>query len=243
MNAMMGITRPSDQGFDFIHLNLHKTFSTPHGGGGPGAGVLGVRAFLEDYLPVPRVVNRGYKYAFDYSQRKSVGSIRYCYGNFGMLVRAYSYIKSWGSSLKTVSDNAILNANYLLRLLKDEFLVPFDRICAHEFVISSKGLGERSAFDIAKRLLDYGFHPPTIYFPLTVKEALMIEPTETESKETLDRFAWALKKIAYELREKPDFVRKSPHTKSIGRLDEVSAARKPNLRWKAKVQFATGSNP
>lgn len=243
MNAMMGITRPSDQGFDFIHLNLHKTFSTPHGGGGPGAGVLGVRAFLEDYLPVPRVVNRGYKYAFDYSQRKSVGSIRYCYGNFGMLVRAYSYIKSWGSSLKTVSDNAILNANYLLRLLKDEFLVPFDRICAHEFVISSKGLGERSALDIAKRLLDYGFHPPTIYFPLTVKEALMIEPTETESKETLDKFAWALKKIAYELREKPDFVRASPHTKSIGRLDEVSAARKPNLRWTPKVKPATGSNP
>jgi glycine dehydrogenase subunit 2 len=189
------------------------------------------------------VVNRGHKYAFDYSQRKSVGSIRYCYGNFGMLVRAYSYIKSWGSSLKTVSDNAILNANYLLRLLKDEFLVPYDRICAHEFVISSKGLGERSALDIAKRLLDYGFHPPTIYFPLTVKEALMIEPTETESKETLDKFAWALKKIAYELKEKPDFVRASPHTKSIGRLDEVSAARKPNLRWTPKVKPATGSNP
>jgi glycine dehydrogenase subunit 2 len=243
MNAMMGITRPSDQGFDFIHLNLHKTFSTPHGGGGPGAGVLGVRGFLEDYLPVPRVVNRGHKYAFDYSQRKSVGSIRYCYGNFGMLVRAYSYIKSWGSSLKTVSNNAILNANYLLRLLKDEFLVPYDRICAHEFVISSKGLGERSALDIAKRLLDYGFHPPTIYFPLTVKEALMIEPTETESKETLDKFAWALKKIACELKEKPDFVRASPHTKSMGRLDEVSAARKPNLRWTPKAEAATRSNP
>ena len=232
MNAMLGITRPADQGFDFIHLNLHKTFSTPHGGGGPGSGVLGVKEFLEDYLPLPRVVNKSGKYAFDYTQRKSIGTMRYCYGNFGMLVRAYAYVKSWGNGIRRISENAILNANYLQRLLRDDFDVPFDRICAHEFVISSRALGDRSALDIAKRLLDYGFHPPTIYFPLIVREALMIEPTETESKETLDNFAWAMKKIAQELREKPDLVRGSPHTKPVGRLDEVSAARKPNLRWR-----------
>jgi glycine dehydrogenase subunit 2 len=231
MNAMLGITRPADQGFDLIHLNLHKTFSTPHGGGGPGAGTLGVRAFLEDYLPVPRVVRKHNKYAFDYTQRKSIGTMRYCYGNFGMLVRAYTYIKSWGNNLRKVSENAILNANYLYSLLKNDFDVPFNRICAHEFVISSKRLGDKSALDIAKRLMDYGFHPPTIYFPLIVKEALMIEPTETEGKETLDRFASALRSVAQELREKPDFVRGSPYTKPTGRLDEVGAARKPNLRW------------
>lgn len=231
MNAMLGITRPADQGFDLIHLNLHKTFSTPHGGGGPGAGTLGVKAFLEDYLPVPRVVRRHDKYVFDYTRRKSIGTMRYCYGNFGMLVRAYSYIKSWGNNLRKVSENAILNANYLYSLLKNDFDIPFDRICAHEFVISSKRLGDKSALDIAKRLMDYGFHPPTIYFPLIVKEALMIEPTETEGKETLDRFASALRSVAQELREEPDFVRGSPYSKPTGRLDEVSAARKPNLRW------------
>lgn len=231
MNAMLGITRPSDQGFDLIHLNLHKTFSTPHGGGGPGAGTLGVKAFLEDYLPVPRVVRKHDKYFFDYTRRKSIGAVRYCYGNFGMLVRAYSYIKSWGNNLRKVSENAILNANYLYSLLKNDFDIPFDRICAHEFVISSKRLGDKSALDIAKRLMDYGFHPPTIYFPLIVKEALMIEPTETEGKETLDRFASALRSVAQELREEPDFVRGSPYSKPTGRLDEVGAARKPNLRW------------
>jgi glycine dehydrogenase subunit 2 len=231
MNAMLGVTKPADQGFDFIHLNLHKTFSTPHGGGGPGAGALGVRALLEDYLPLPKVINNDGKYVFDYTRRKSVGTMRFCYGNFGMLVRAHSYIRSWGNNISKVSKNAILNANYLFSLLKSDFEVPYDRTCAHEFVLSSKQYGDRSALDIAKRLMDYGFHPPTIYFPLTVKEALMIEPTETESKETLDRFACALKKIAQELIEKPDFVGASPHTISMGRLDEVSAARKPNLRW------------
>jgi glycine dehydrogenase subunit 2 len=231
MNAMLGVTKPADQGFDFIHLNLHKTFSTPHGGGGPGAGALGVRALLEDYLPLPKVINNDGKYVFDYTRRKSVGTMRFCYGNFGMLVRAHSYIRSWGNNISKVSKIAILNANYLLSLLKNDFEVPYDRTCAHEFVLSSKQYGDRSALDIAKRLMDYGFHPPTIYFPLTVKEALMIEPTETESKETLDRFACALKKIAQELIEKPDFVGASPHMISMGRLDEVSAARKPNLRW------------
>jgi glycine dehydrogenase subunit 2 len=236
MNAMLGITRPADQGFDFIHLNLHKTFSTPHGGGGPGAGTLGVKAFLEDYLPVPRVVRRRGRCNFDYNQRKSIGTMRFCYGNFGMLLRAYCYIKSWGNNIRKVSENAILNANYLLSLLKTDFEVPFDRICAHEFIVSSKRFGDKSALDISKRLMDYGFHPPTVYFPLIVKEALMIEPTETESKVTLDGFASALRSIVQELKEKPDFVRGSPYTKLIGRLDEVAAARRPNLRWTPSAQ-------
>src|SRR5919112_197288 len=238
MNALLGITRPSDQGFDMIHLNLHKSFSTPHGGGGPGAGTLGVKSFLSDYLPLPRVVvvERDKHFALDYTKRKSVGMVRYCYGNFGMLVRAYCYIKSWGKNIRSVSENAILNANYLLSLLKDDYELPYNRRCAHEFVLSSKKFGEKSALNIAKRLLDYGFHPPTIYFPLIVREALMIEPTETESKETLDRFASALKSIANEIKENPDIVKGSPYTKSVGRLDEVAAARKPNLRWTTPSQ-------
>jgi glycine dehydrogenase subunit 2 len=182
-------------------------------------------------LPLPRVVKKESKFVFGFTLRKSIGTMRYCYGNFGMLVRAYSYVKSWGNNIRKISENAILNANYLLSLLKTDFEVPFDRVCAHEFVISSKKFGDKTALDIAKRLLDYGFHPPTIYFPLIVKEALMIEPTETESKDTLDRFASALQSIAQELREKPELVRGSPYTRPIGRLDEVAAARKPNLRW------------
>ncbi len=231
MNALLGITRPSDQGFDMIHLNLHKTFSTPHGGGGPGAGSVGVKSFLEDYLPLPRVTKQDNKLTLDYTLRKSVGRVRYSYGNFGMLVRAYCYIKSWGTNMRKVSEHAILNANYLLSLLNDTYELPYDRRCAHEFVLSSRKFGEKSALNIAKRLMDYGFHPPTIYFPLIVREALMIEPTETESKETLDRFASALRSIADEIKENPDIAKGSPYTKSIGRLDEVAAARKPNLRW------------
>jgi glycine dehydrogenase subunit 2 len=238
MNALLGITRPSDQGFDMIHLNLHKSFSTPHGGGGPGSGTLGVKSFLSDYLPLPRIVVKhdNDKFSLDYTKRKSVGMVRYCYGNFGMLVRAYCYIKSWGTNIRKVSENAILNANYLLSLLKDDYELPYNRRCAHEFVLSSKKFGEKSALNIAKRLLDYGFHPPTIYFPLIVREALMIEPTETESKETLDRFASALRSIANEIKENPDIVKGSPYTKSVGRLDEVAAARKPNLRWTTPSQ-------
>jgi glycine dehydrogenase subunit 2 len=233
MNALLGITRPGDQGFDFIHLNLHKTFSTPHGGGGPGAGALGVKSFLADYLPLPRIVKHGKRFALDYTRRKSVGRTKYCYGNFGMLVRAYSYIKSWGTDIRMISEHATLNANYLLSLLKDDFELPYNRKCAHEFVLSARNLGQKSALNIAKRLMDYGFHPPTIYFPLIVPEALMIEPTETESKETLDEFAAALRKIANEIRENPDLVKGAPYTRSVGRLDEVTAARKPNLRWTA----------
>jgi len=233
MNALLGITRPSDQGFDMIHLNLHKSFSTPHGGGGPGAGAVGVKSFLEDYLPLPRVIKQDNKFTLDYTKRKSVGMLRYSYGNFGMLVRACCYIKSWGTNIRRVSEHAILNANYLLSLLKDDYELPYNRICAHEFVLSSKKFGEKSALNIAKRLMDYGFHPPTIYFPLIVREALMIEPTETESKETLERFALALRNIAREIKENPNIVKGAPYTKSIGRLDEVAAARKPNLRWTA----------
>jgi glycine dehydrogenase subunit 2 len=267
MNAFLGITRPKDQGFDMIHLNLHKTFSTPHGGGGPGAGVLGVCSFLADYLPVPRVRRRSQQqqqaqpqsqqqqvqpsgphrknnsvqannynnfdhyYYLDFAKRKSIGKVRCFYGSFGMLVRAYSYIRAYGSNIRRVSENAVLNANYLQSLLKDVYELPFDRRCAHEFVLSSRKFGQRSALNIAKRLLDYGVHPPTIYFPLIVPEALMIEPTETESKEALDLFASALLSIAQDLQERPDFVKAAPHTTPVRRLDEVVAARKPNLRW------------
>jgi glycine dehydrogenase subunit 2 len=233
MNALLGITRPGDQGFDMIHLNLHKTFSTPHGGGGPGAGVLGVNSFLAEYLPIPQVVKRESRYSLDYaSSKKSVGRVRSFYGNFGMHVRAYSYIHSWGTQIRKVSEHAVLNANYLQDLLKDTFDLAYDRRCAHEFVLSSRRFGEKSALNIAKRLMDYGFHPPTIYFPLIVPEALMIEPTETESKETLDRFVLALKKIASELKEHPEIVKQSPLSTPVGRLDEVAAARRPNLRWR-----------
>jgi glycine dehydrogenase subunit 2 len=257
MNAFLGITRPRDQGFDMIHLNLHKTFSTPHGGGGPGAGVLGVKSFLADYLPVPRVrvrksplkqslnipdrkQNSGTDnnhndydnyYFLDFTERKSIGKVRCFYGNFGMLLRAYSYIRAYGSNIRRVSENAVLNANYLLSLLKDVYELPYDRRCAHEFVLSSRKFGQRSALNIAKRLLDYGVHPPTIYFPLIVPEALMIEPTETESRESLEAFASALLNIAKELRENPALVSSAPHNTPVGRLDEVLAARKPNLRW------------
>ena len=231
MNAMLGIARPGDQGFDLIHLNLHKTFSTPHGGGGPGAGALGVKKHLADYLPLPRVKNKGKNFVLDYTKRKSVGMTRYCYGNFGMLVRAYAYLMSWGTDMRKISEHAILNANYLCSLLKDDFELFYDRRCAHEFVLSSRNLGQKSALNIAKRLMDYGFHPPTIYFPLIVPEALMIEPTETESKNTLDEFATALKSIANEIKENPDLVNGAPYTRPVSRMDEVIAARKPNLRW------------
>jgi glycine dehydrogenase subunit 2 len=237
MNALFGITRPSDQGFDMIHLNLHKSFSTPHGGGGPGAGVVGVKSFLAEYLPLPRIIKEhDSKFVLDYTKQKSIGKVRYSYGNWGMLVRAYCYIKSYGTNIRKVSEHAILNANYLLKLLKDDYELPYSRRCTHEFVLSSRKFGEKSALNIAKRLLDYGFHPPTIYFPLIVREALMIEPTETESKETLDRFAAALKSIANEIKENPDIVKGAPYTKLVGRLDEVAAARKPNLRWTSLSQ-------
>lgn len=230
MNALLGISRPKEQGFDMIHLNLHKTFATPHGGGGPGAGALGVRSFLSDYLPVPRITKNNGTFDLDYKKEKSVGKVHSFYGNFGILVRALCYIRIWGNQIRQVSEGAVLNANYLLSKIRNHYNVPYDRNCAHEFVVSAKNIENGSAVDIAKRILDYGFHPPTIYFPLIVQEALMIEPTETESKETLDKYAYVLTKIASELKEKPQIVKDAPHT-TPSRLDEVKAARQPNLRW------------
>ena len=234
MNAMLGISKPAEQGFDMMHLNLHKTFSTPHGGGGPGGGALGVRSFLEEYLPVPRVVkhDKDTTFELDYNHKKSVGKVHSFYGNFGIMLRALAYIKSWGSDIMKISEAAILNANYLLGLIREIFDVPYDRRCAHEFVVSAKRLGEKSTLNIAKRMLDYGLHPPTIYFPLIVREALMIEPTETESKEMLDHLADVLAMIADEIIQNPDMLNGAPRTTDVGRLDEVMAARRLDLRWK-----------
>jgi len=235
MNAILGIARPGDMGFDVVHLNLHKTFSTPHGGGGPGSGPIGVKKELEPFLPVPMVGFKDGRYYLDYDRPLSIGRVKSFYGNFGVVVKAYAYIMSMGAEgLKKVSESAVLNANYLMELLKGYYLVPYNRRCMHEFVISAQRQKEKgvSALDIAKRLMDFGFHPPTMYFPLIVKEALMIEPTETESKETLDAFADALIEIAREVEEQPEKVKGAPHTTPVRRLDEVRAARNPVLRWK-----------
>lgn len=235
MNAIMGITRPGDMGFDVIHLNLHKTFSTPHGGGGPGAGPIGVSKKLVSYLPQPTVEKKeDGAYFLKTDEPMSIGKVRSFYGSFGILVRAYCYIKSMGAEgLKEASQTAVLNANYLKEKLKEHYELPFDRICMHEFVLA--GFKEKTAdiatLDIAKRLIDLGYHPPTIYFPLIVDQALMIEPTETESKETLDDFAEALIQIAEEAKTKPELLKAAPVTAAVGRLDEVGAARKPKLKW------------
>lgn len=234
MNAIMGVTRPGDMGFDVVHLNLHKTFTGPHGGGGPGSGPVGVKKELAKFLPKPRVVKTEEGYRFDYDMPDSIGRVKPFYGNFGINVRAYAYIRTMGpEGLKQVSRDAVLNANYLFRRLAPYYDVPFDRHCKHEFVISGrrqKKLGVRT-LDIAKRLLDFGFHPPTIYFPLIVDEALMIEPTETESKETLDAFADAMIQIAKEAEESPEIVQEAPHATPVKRLDETEAARHPILRY------------
>ncbi len=228
MNAILGITRPGDFGADMMHFNPHKTFSGPHGGGGPGAGPIAVTAVLDPYLPSPTVAREGDRYKLDYSRARSIGRVRSFFGNVGVLVRAYCYIRTHGpDGLKRVSENAVLNANYLLSQVKHIFPVPQGDRCMHEFVASGAALkAERgiTATDIAKRLLDFGFHAPTIYFPPIVKEALMIEPTETESKETLDAFAQALFRIT---EESGDLVHEAPHTTSISRPDEVAAARRP----------------
>lgn len=235
MNALLGLVKPADMGVDMMHLNLHKTFSTPHGGGGPGAGPLAVRDFLEPFLPVPVIQKHEQGYVLDYHRPQSIGRVKPFYGNFGVMVRAYTYIRMLGAyGLRDVSESAVLNANYLMKLLKDDYHLPYDTVCKHEFVIS----GERQmkfdvrTMDIAKRLLDYGFHPPTIYFPLIVKEAMMIEPTETESKATLDAFAEAMHAIAGEAEATPEKVRSSPHTTATKRLDGVLAARKPKVKHK-----------
>ena len=238
MNAMLGITRPGDQGFDMMHLNLHKTFSVPHGGGGPGAGPVCVKKFLEPYLPVPRVEKTLDGYRFTKDRPLSIGRVHAFYGNFLALVRAYAYILSWGYNLKRVSEHAVLNANYVLHKLSDTYAPFSKKRCAHECVFSGStllGTGVHT-MDVAKRLLDYGFHSPTIYFPLFVPEAMMIEPTETEDKATLDAFCDAMKRIALEARQNPELVKTAPHTLPVGRLDGVLAARKPNLQFIAEVQ-------
>lgn len=234
MNAIMGAARPGDMGFDVVHLNLHKTFTGPHGGGGPGSGPVGVKADLVPYLPKPVLVKEDDAYRFDYDRPDSIGRVKPYYGNFGINVRAYTYIRTMGpDGLKQVSENAVLNANYMMRRLQDAFVLPYTQHCKHEFVISGKKqkkLGVRT-LDMAKRLLDFGYHPPTIYFPINVEECMMIEPTETESKETLDEFCDRLLQIAKEAEENPEVVQEAPHTTVIKRLDETTAARKPILRY------------
>ncbi len=237
LNAVLAKARPGDMGFDVVHLNLHKTFTGPHGGGGPGSGPVGVKKDLIPYLPKPVLVKTEEGFTFDYNRPDSIGRVKPYYGNFGINVRAYTYIRTMGpDGLKAVSENAVINANYMMRRLAEYFDLPYDRHCKHEFVISGKRqkkLGVRT-LDIAKRLLDFGFHPPTIYFPINVEECMMIEPTETESKETLDSFIEAMIQIAKEAEENPEIVQEAPHTTVISRLDETQAARKPDLRYMKK---------
>ncbi len=235
LNALLGIARPGDMGFDVVHMNLHKTFTTPHGGGGPGAGPVGVKAPLAPYLPVPAVTGDPEKgYRLDWRRPKSIGKLQAFWGNFGMLVRAYAYIRTLGAAgLRQVAENAILNANYLMKRLEPAYDLPYPGPCMHECVFSArrqKRLGV-SATDIAKRLLDLGFYAPSIYFPLIVEEALMIEPTETESKETLDAFSDAMLQIAREAEADPKAILEAPVTTPVRRLDQTVAARQPNLRW------------
>ena len=236
MNAMIGITRPGDAGVDVMHLNLHKTFATPHGGGGPGAGAVAVKKHLEPFLPVPRVAGEAGAYRFDYDRPLSIGKVRSFYGNFGIFVRAYAYIRALGAEgLRETGLTAILNANYVRKGLEGVLALPYASPSYHEVVFTDQELEKETGvrtLDIAKRLMDYGFHPPTVYFPLIVHGALMIEPTETESREELDAFVAAVKAIVEEARTDPDLVKTAPHTTPLRRLDETGAARKPKLRWK-----------
>ena len=233
-NAIMGLTRPGDMGFDVVHFNLHKTFSTPHGGGGPGSGPIGVKKALIPFLPTPHIVQKAGIFHLAEDRPLSIGKVHSFYGNFGVIVRAYTYIRAMGpDGLKTSSQDAVLNANYCLSQLKQDFYAPFDRFCMHECIITPK---QQKAYgvhtlDIAKRLLDYGYHPPTIYFPLIVEEAMMIEPTETESKETLDGFIAVMRLIAREAEEDASLITQAPRTTVVGRLDETAAARKPVVKW------------
>ena len=233
LNALLGIARPGDFGIDILHINLHKSFSTPHGGGGPGAGPVAVKKHLEKFLPKPRVEFANQKYRLNYNMPDSIGKVRAFYGNFGILVRAYTYIRSNGhEGIRAAGENAILNANYLLAILKKHYYVPHDRACQHEFVLSDKNLSnDVTTIDVAKRLLDFGFYAPTIYFPLIVHGAIMIEPTETESKETLDAFAEIMIKIKEESVNDPEILKSAPLTTPVSRLDGVLAARKPVLKY------------
>ncbi|MDR3111978.1 MAG: aminomethyl-transferring glycine dehydrogenase subunit GcvPB [Elusimicrobiota bacterium] len=236
LNAVMGIVRPGDMGFDVMHLNLHKTFATPHGGGGPGSGPVGVKSFLEPFLPVPRIKKTSKNnFTLDYKKPKSIGKLKAFLGNFPVLLKAYVYIKALGSEgLKNASQQAVLNANYMLARIREKIEVPAGNRCMHEFVLAPKSVLKNNirTLDVAKRLLDYGYYAPTIYFPLIVAEAMMIEPTETESKETLDKFVDTLIKIIFEESEKcPQIVKNAPQNTPVKRLDEVTAARKPILKW------------
>ena len=234
LNAILGKARPGDMGFDIVHLNLHKTFATPHGGGGPGAGPVGVKEDLEKFLPVPRIKKDGKRYVLDYDKPYSIGKIRDFYGNIEVCIKAYVYLLMIGKSLKEVAEISVLNSNYMKEKLKKSgfYELPYKDLRKHEFVVScEKLLREKGvrALDVAKRLLDYGMHPPTIYFPLIVKEALMIEPTETETKEDIDAYVDALTSIA---KEDPEVVRSAPSKTPVKRVDEASAAKNPVLTWK-----------
>lgn len=234
LNAIMGIARPGDMGFDVCHLNMHKTFSTPHGGGGPGSGPVGVKKHLAKFLPVPTIEKENDKFILDYNREDSLGKIRSLYGNFGVMVKAYAYILTMGKEgLKSASHNAVLNANYIKESLRDYYNIGKDDICKHEVILSTlkENPHHIATLDIAKRLIDYGVHPPTVYFPLIIEEALMIEPTESESKETIDEFIDAMKKIAVEAKENPELLHEAPVNAPVRRLDQVKAARKPILRW------------
>jgi glycine dehydrogenase subunit 2 len=234
LNALMGIVKLGDLGVDVVHINLHKTFSTPHGGGGPGAGPVAIKKALFPYLPIPVIEKDGEIYRLNHDRPHSIGKMRAFYGNFGVLLRAYAYILSMGSEgLQRASEMAVMNANYLMKRLKGHYHLPYDRPCMHECIFTDRFQEKHqvSTLDIAKRLIDYGFHPPTIYFPLVVKGALMMEPTETESKEGLDRFIETMIQIAREAEESPDLLRQAPRKVKVRRLDEVLAARKPRLRW------------
>lgn len=239
LNAIMGYARPADMGFDAVHLNLHKTFTGPHGGGGPGSGPIGVSDELSKYLPKPVLLKKDDEYVFEYDRPDSIGMVKPYYGNFGIYLRAYTYIRTMGpDGLKQVSEYAVLNANYMMRRLEEAFELPFTQHCMHEFVLSGstqKKLGVRT-LDIAKRLLDFDFHPPTIYFPLNVEEAMMIEPTETESKETLDGFIDAMLQIAKEAENNPEVVQEAPHHTIVKRMDETTAARNPILKYQKEVK-------
>jgi glycine dehydrogenase subunit 2 len=234
LNAVCGISRPGDMGFDIVHFNLHKTFSQPHGGGGPGGGPIAVRERLEPFLPVPAVVRDGETFRLDYDRPKTIGKVRGFYGPFGVFVRSYAFVRAYGPGLREMSEVSVLNANYLLARLKNAYELPFDRLCMHEFVLSARRLKREhgiSALDVAKRLIDYDFHPPTIYFPLIVPEALMIEPTETEAKETLDEFVEAMLEIVRDAAERPEVLKEAPHDRPVRRVDEVKAAKRAVVRY------------